>query len=249
MLFRSKYRETLFKEFCNNSEAIFVDSKVGKKQVIESYHIAPEKVFELPYIPPPHILFYNSECDLFEKKYTNIPNDFLFYPGQFWKHKNHESLILALASLNEKGKNINLVFAGKKKYEYKNLVDLIKIKNLSNNVFFVDYIPNECLADFYKRARGFIMPTFFGPTNIPPLEATFLGCPSAVSNIYGMKEQLGNRVIYFDPLCIDDIASKMMILWENERVRAELIKNNEFQNSQILIKNFNERFAAIIKSI
>ena len=32
------------------------------------------------------------------------------------------------------------------------------------------------MPEFYRRARGIMMmPTFFGPTNIPPLEANALG--------------------------------------------------------------------------
>lgn len=46
------------------------------------------------------------------------------------------------------------------------------------------------MPEFYRRARRMVMPTYFGPTNIPPLEANALGCPVAVSKVYGMPEQL-----------------------------------------------------------
>jgi len=48
-----------------------------------------------------------------------------------------------------------------------------------------------------------IMPTFFGPTNIPPLEAIAVGCPVAVSNIYGMPHQLGDAALYFNPTRVE----------------------------------------------
>ena len=51
------------------------------------------------------------------------------------------------------------------------------------------------MISFYKYAVALVMPTFFGPTNIPPLEAFALGCPVITSNIYGIPEQVGDAAL------------------------------------------------------
>lgn len=44
------------------------------------------------------------------------------------------------------------------------------------------------LSFLYQKAWAMIMPSYFVPTNIPPLEAMALGCPVAVLNRYAMPE-------------------------------------------------------------
>ena len=38
-------------------------------------------------------------------------------------------------------------------------------------------LPGEDVAPLYAGAVALVMPTFFGPTNIPVLEAWAVGCP------------------------------------------------------------------------
>ncbi len=94
-----------------------------------------------------------------------------------------------------------------------------------------------------------IMPTFFGPTNIPPLEAFATGCPAAVSNIYAMPEQVGNAALLFDPNSDEEIAETLLSLWTDDELLARLIKQG-YQKSQAWNQNtFNSEFKSIIKSI
>src|SRR5262249_40755456 len=58
-----------------------------------------------------------------------------------------------------------------------------------------------------------VMPTYFGPTNIPPLEALALGVPVCYSDLPAFREQLGARAAYFDlcdPRSLADILSGLM---------------------------------------
>ena len=61
-----------------------------------------------------------------------------------------------------------------------------------------------------KTCRSFIVahariyPTFFGPTNPPP-GGVCIGCPVAVSDIYGMREQVGDAALLFDQRSVDGV--------------------------------------------
>ena len=67
------------------------------------------------------------------------------------------------------------------------------------------------------------MPTYCGPTNIPPLEAFKMSCPVLISKVYGMPEQLGEAAIYFDPSSPEDMANKIRLLLNNPKLKAEKI--------------------------
>ena len=88
------------------------------------------------------------------------------------------------------------------------------------------------------------MPTYFGPTNIPPLEANQYGCPVAVSNIYAMPEQLGKGAIYFDQKSDESIAYAIKKLWTDDALCAQLVhsgyKNSELRNSEQFRDNLEE---------
>lgn len=246
---RIRYRDILFKSFCDESKAVVVDSQIGVEHVVDTYHINKDKVYTLPFIPPPHILSDDPLPNDFENKYPDLPSEYLFYPGQFWPHKNHKNLLLAISSLKKKGTNINIVFGGKTTYDYNKLVQLIEEQGLAENVKFVGFIPDEYLKLFYLKAKGLVMPTYFGPTNIPPLEAIFLNCPVAVSGIYGMPEQLQNAALYFTPSDVDDIAEKIKDLWLNQSTRDMLVANGIELTKHWNKIAFNKKFGQIIESV
>ena len=47
----------------------------------------------------------------------------------------------------------------------------------------------------YTEALALVMPTYFGPTNLPPLEAFQTGTPVLYSDLPGMREQVGDAAI------------------------------------------------------
>jgi glycosyltransferase involved in cell wall biosynthesis len=218
---RYYFRERRFRNICQWAKGILVDSNVGKQQVYESYQAPAEKIYVLPYVPPKYISETLVQSDLVEN--YHLPEKFIFYPAQFWLHKNHARLITALAKVKKKHPDILLVLVGSKKNAHEDVEDRIKSLGLSYQVRILGYVPNNHMPEFYRRARAMVMPTFFGPTNIPPLEAFALGCPVAVSNIYGIPEQVGDAALLFDPNSVDEIADCIERLWQDDALCASLI--------------------------
>ncbi len=234
-------REHRFKNLTRYASAILVDSNVGKEHVVESYGTPPGKIFPLPYIPPKTI-FESQERPDFDAHYR-LPQKFFFYPAQFWAHKNHRALIDAAASLSD----IHLVFTGGKRYEYEAIAAHAKAKGV--HVTFPGYVPDADLPGFYRRARALIMPTFFGPTNIPPLEAMALGCPVAISGTYGMPEQSGDAALYFHPRSIPQMAEAMQRLWYEDALCEQLRAHGTAKIAAWGQAQFNARLHEILKAV
>jgi len=211
---RSHYRDAYLRRLCRRANGILVDSEMGKRQVQESYGTPAGKLFVLPYIPPAYLSQPDRDAD-FEKKYC-LPPKYVFYPAQFWQHKNHVRLINAIAELRPHHPDICLVLAGSKNNGYGAARREVARLGLERHVQFAGYVPEGDMAEFYRRARGLVLPTLFGPTNIPPIEAFALGCPVAVSGIYGMPEQVGDAGLLFDPHSVADMASAIGKLWADD---------------------------------
>jgi hypothetical protein len=64
------------------------------------------------------------------------------------------------------------------------------------------------------------MPTYFGPTNLPPLEAWMIGIPLIYS--VQLAEQAGNAAIFVDPDSALELADAMLLCNKSE-IRNQLI--------------------------
>lgn len=233
-------REYHYKNTCKWAKGILVDSTLGRQQAVESYQIKPERCHVLPYIANRNIESIQPSRD-FDEKYR-LPEKYLFYPAQFWAHKNHENLLKALAECKKNIPNIQLVLVGSPKNYYEAVVKLVTDLHLQSNVHFMGLIDEIDIPEFYRRARALVMPTFFGPTNIPPLEAFALDCPVAISGIYGMKEQLGDAALYFDPLSVSDMASRITLIWEDDQLCQELKEKGAKKHQLASFSKFYEQF-------
>jgi glycosyltransferase involved in cell wall biosynthesis len=241
------YRERMFANVCRWAKGVLVDSEVGRQQVAESYGMPLERIHVLPFVAPPYIRETRTPPD-FDSRYP-LPAKFIFYPAQFWEHKNHKRLIKAVAGLKKDLPDLALVLAGSPKNAYDSVVRLIHDLGLTNDVHFLGYVPDAYMPELYRRARALVMPTFYGPTNIPPLEAFVVGCPVAISGIYAMPEQAGGAALLFNPTSVEEIADCVRRLWTDDRLCAELVANGKKQADTWGQKQFNERLLHIIDQV
>ena len=227
----SERRDIMYSNGFENSSAIVCESNIGKEDVIKFYNINPEKIFVFPFLPPHYLIKEHSDEEIHQIiiKYR-LPKKFIFYPANFWFHKNHVLIINALSILKSKGILLNVVFTGsimdegKQDNNYSQVIDLADKLNVLNQVFYLGRIPDEDISLLYKLSLALVMPTFFGPTNIPYIEAFYLDCPVITSKLRGIKEQVGDAAILIDPEDPGELVSAILQL-DDENVRRNLIEN------------------------
>lgn len=242
-------REYLYTKSVPMASAILTDSETGKEDVMNCYEASKERIFVLPYIAPS---FRSSQAtpELLERvreKYF-LPPQYLFYPAAFWKHKNHARLIQAVALLaDERNVRIPLILAGSKSAEYNRLVSLVNSLGLRDIVSFVGYVPDDDMFALYRQALALIMPTFFGPTNIPILEAWMAECAVITSDLRGIREQVGDAGLLVDPRSEYSIADAICMLYESPERRKELIERGKSRALQWTPQKFARRLADAIR--
>jgi glycosyltransferase involved in cell wall biosynthesis len=232
-----RLREYLYRNICKYSELILADSEVGKFQIGECYGLEfLEKTKVLSYIIPYYLEEKLPDQTIFDR--LQIPGDYIFYPAQFWKHKNHKNLILAFSILKEKYPKIALVLSGGKNNAYDEIRELVSELGLEASIIFAGYVSEEEMIALYQNTKCLVMPTFFGPTNIPPLEALSFGVPVVYSKIYAYREFLGESAVYVDPKDVEDIARGV-----------DLVLSGKFERSTYDFKGRRELFINRIKDI
>jgi glycosyltransferase involved in cell wall biosynthesis len=243
-----KRREQLYKGSFRNAHAILTDSIIGKEDVQHFYKVDPKIIFPLPYIAPTFRDNFRKK-KLFRKIQIEfgIPEQYFFYPAAFWPHKNHARLIEAIKKIQESHEEIlHIVFSGSKNREYATLVALAKKLGLEEAVHFIGYVSESELREFYEHSLALVMPTFFGPTNIPILEAWAAGCPVITSDIRGIREQVGNAGLLVDPLDESAMAKALWRIYKHPELRKELIERGSNRVKLWTPRMFARKLAEII---
>lgn len=223
-------REYLYSHVCRYATFVLVNSEVGKEDVLQCYgnFIDESRIRVLPYYPPVKHKPLPSEQDLTRvaTKYR-LPSCYFFYPAQFWRHKNHVLILRAMRTIVDKAKlRVPVVFCGSYA-DYHRAATFMEVRSLAaqlglaGDVHYLGPVPEEDMAALYTLSVGLVMPTFFGPTNIPPLEAWHFNRPVITSDIRGLREQSGDASILIDPRSPEDLAQAMLQLWQDKAFCAE----------------------------
>ncbi len=91
------------------------------------------------------------------------------------------------------------------------------------------------------------MPTNFGPTNIPVLEAWQLKTPVIYSNVRGCKEQLGDAGLLANPSKPQEWAAAMIRLSRSPKLRQSLINKGTKRLKLWTEQDFRNRVSEMIQ--
>ena len=216
--------------------SILVDSNYGKCNLSKKYNIEEKRICVIPFEPlidikEKKVLPYSS--DFIKKKYS-IEYKYIFYPAQFWPHKNHIYILKAIYILEQKYNiKLNIIFSGGDKGNKEKVRKFAKKIGIHDQLIFTGFISNKELISLYKYSIALVMPTFFGPTNIPPLEAFKIGVPVIYPDLNGLRDQVGDAALLmnlYDPNTLSECLYKLQ---KNKDLRNDLLS----KGYEILNKN------------
>lgn len=194
------WRENLFSGVLPRASAYIVDSRHFGDRVAQTYGLDNDKALVVPFHVSQDMLKASvTYADIAKLRKTHsLTRPFVFYPAQFWPHKNHAYILRALRVLRERGIEIDAVFSGGDQGGLKRVRALAQREGVSDNVKFTGFLPTEEIAQMYCAAIALVMPTYFGPSNIPPIEAETFGCHLIYSDLKGFREFAGPEAFYCD---------------------------------------------------
>jgi glycosyltransferase involved in cell wall biosynthesis len=196
-----EHRERHYSRYLRKATRVIVAGETGREQVVQFFDVAPENCLPLKHPTPDFALRAAEEeprpAELLARLGITAP--YLFYPAQFWAHKNHAALLDALAEVRSRGEALSLVLVGSDKGELAHVRGQIAERGLDDAVRILGYVDEDELIGLYQLAHALVYLSRFGPENLPPLEAFALGCPVVVANVPGAAEQVGGAALVVDP--------------------------------------------------
>ena len=88
--------------------------------------------------------------------------------------------------------------------------------------------------------------SYLGPNNLPPLEAMALKCPVICADVAGMKEQLQNTALFFNPDNENEIVDSILKLKTKPTLRHNLIQKGQKLITNLKPKCYVNRMISIL---
>ena len=151
----------------------------------------------------------------------------IFYPAQFWAHKNHRLIIDSLALLRSKKQEIYAIFCGSDCGNLPIVLNMAKNKGVGDLVKYLGFVPDKHMPVLYKQSIALVMPSYFGPVNMPPLEAFELETPVIVSNLEGIRDQVMDAALLISPDEPESLCNAIIKLVREPKLRDSLIKKGK----------------------
>lgn len=242
------WREYMFGNGIREASVVLVDSEIGKEDVLELYGAAiePERVAVLPFLPGAPTTVTGEDRERVRREH-GLPERYLFYPAQFWPHKNHRLIVEAMAEVED----AELVLVGSafgevRERNHAELFARARELGLERRIHHLGYVAAEDIAALYAEAVALVMPTFFGPTNIPVLEAWALDCPVITSDIRGVREQAGDAALLIDPGSAESLAAAIRRVWLDEALRADLVRRGRARLGLYTRADYAQRLGEVL---
>lgn len=255
------------KKQCRRADLILTPSKNTKRDIVNYYNIAPEKIKVIyPGIKMCHCeakgrsnptdnkeiaasvpagLSRNDNINNIKQKY-NLPDDYILFLGAIEPRKNIIGLIEAFEKSNT---NATLIIAGAPGWKNKKIFERAKNSKYNERIKFLGFVADDDKPALYAGAKIFVYPSFYEGFGFPILEAMQTGTPVIASNRSSLPEIGGSAVYLIDPNRPKQIAFAINELMNNQKLREWHIEKGRQQAQKFNWENSAKEWLETIAKI
>jgi len=154
------WRQAVYRSLSQRMPSVICESEFVKSDIVRILGVPEADVTVMPAPPQRQFLNHPGE-DLVQKvrERLHLPKRFLFYPAQFWPHKNHLRLLEAFRGVVDAMPDMGLVLTGgRHRGDYDAVKGAIERFGLSEHVHLLDYVEQDDLRAIYRLAAALVMP-------------------------------------------------------------------------------------------
>ncbi|HUS05459.1 MAG TPA: glycosyltransferase [Bryobacteraceae bacterium] len=202
---------------------IFTLSEHSKQTIVDKFRVSPEKI-EVIYLDVENEFkdrVKGQASETFLK--LGLPPEYLFFPANFWPHKNHSNLLRALQTLILRHPHLGLALTGASSGQQQIRAQVQEL-GLEKNVVFAGYLDRTTLVEVYQHAKIVTFVSRFEGFGIPILEAYHTGVPVITGRAGSCEEIAGDAALHVDELDPDSIAEGVEQVLTDEPLRTAMIQ-------------------------
>ncbi len=228
------------------AKRVICESRQVKTDIVRFFGVADERAAVIT--APPLRQFARDESEdrlRAVRDRLGLPEKFLFYPAQFWVHKNHLRLIEAFREVVREAPDVSLVLTGRKRDEYETVMAAVNAFGLGEQVRHLGHVEQDDLQAIYRLATALVMPSLFESVSIPIYEAMQVGTPVVASGILAIPDQVGDAGLLFDPTSVASIAQAILEIVGDPEAARRLGKRGQ----ERMLAMTPERFGAELQAL
>jgi alpha-1,3-rhamnosyl/mannosyltransferase len=171
--------------------AVMVPSAYVKRTVVTSFDYPEERVVVVPHGLDRSVGAAPVDEDDLRRRYR-LPGRFVLYPAITHPHKNHVTLLRAVAGLGGDVDDTQLVLLGGRGRGEAAVVAEIERLGLAERVVRPGRVPNADRDGLYRLASVMAFPSLYEGFGAPALEAMALGSPVVAADVAALPEVVGD---------------------------------------------------------
>ena len=201
-------------------------SEFSRRDIVDTYRIAPDRVSVTPAAAPSHFKPIEDETELRKiREIYGIERDYILSVSSIQPRKNLIRLIEAyscLRGLRPEGKLPQLILVGKRGWLDNETFRAAQRHSANNDIAFTGYVAEKDLPALYSGATCFVYPSFFEGFGLPVLEAMQCGAPVIAGNRTSIPEVVGKAGLLFDPFDTNSLVQALTRMLDDSEYRAAL---------------------------
>lgn len=244
------YRDWYYVASSQVADHIVAVSQFSRQTLAAQYRVSPEKI-TVAYTCPDER--YRRAEHVGRAPDYPLPEAFILYPANRWRHKNHAVLLEAMQLLRERdGLRVPLVCTGRDVPAAPSLQELAERYRVADLVHDLGYLEVAEMAYLYRHARALVFPSLFEGFGIPLVEAMAAGCPLVVARCASLPEIAGPAARYFDASIPSDMADAIRAVWLDAALRQRLVEEGRQRlklfSAEQMAERHLEAFAQAVRS-
>jgi glycosyltransferase involved in cell wall biosynthesis len=243
-------REIGFRAQVLSGRKILLSSEDARHDCESFYPSSCENTTVLPFPAPVDPTLMTEDPYSILTKYA-LPREFAFLPNQFWKHKNHVTVVKALGLLKRRRMPVTVVATGNLQdrrcpNHFNNLIKLAGQNDVTGHFIILGPIPREHVIALMRICTVFINPSYFEGWSTTVEEAKTFRVPMLLSDLKVHREQAGNSAYFFPPYNYGVLADLLDTYGRTSPTTARVpISGMEFRMSEFAIRFSEAAISAI----
>jgi len=249
------FRNQVFERLMRLSDTVIVSNQFSYTDAVRLYPAYAHKVALLPFTM--YLDQHWSEPDVaaYRQQY-GLPDKYLLFPSQFWKHKNHALLFEAIRLLRQRGVDDMVLVCTGSPHDYRapayfqQLQQFITNHRLDTAIRILGLLPRHDQVQLMRGAAAVVQPSLFEGWSALLEDCRSLGKRVFASDIPMHHEQLTPQTTLFDPRSAHALAECLETHWPSLTPGPDpLLEATADHTYQQRIGQFAQRFITICQSV
>ena len=210
-----------FARACRCADKIVAVSECTKRDIVERFHIAPDKI-EVIYQGCNEIFSEpvpEEQRHRIVRKY-DLPTRYILTVGTLEPRKNLQAIVEALAYLPV---DVHVVAVGRSTQYSENVLRQACNAGLASRIHLFHRVPLGDLPAIYKQAEVMVYPSFFEGFGIPVVEALTVGVPVVAATGSCLEEAGGPDSLYVSPDNSHSLAEAICRILNDKKMAAAMV--------------------------